>query len=125
MKTTNNKYEKQTRVMRNAWTEFKSFSNWESSFSFVMSFSECLKEAWELENIVLDNADSLKNENVKSIFNILTENDSLGHQAEIILNKVKENSTGFQADIASKSLNNNRISTKQAWCVAYEFKAVA
>jgi len=42
-----------------------------------------------------------------------------------IIEDVAEKSNGFQSDIAKKVLENGKISIKQAWCVAYEFKKVA
>lgn len=40
---------------------------------------------------------------------------------DIILSFVKDNSTGFQKDIAERALQYGRLSEKQAWSVAYEF----
>lgn len=134
MTNTTKRYEKQARVMTEAWKEYKSYGNWESSFTYVHSFRQCLKDAWELENIILDNSDSLKSNNVASIFNILTSmersveynsTEFFSFNAELILKTVSEKSTGFQSDISRRALLNNRLSTKQAWCVAYEFKNVA
>ncbi len=54
------------------------------------------------------------------VYNMPESNDFL-----FILNEVKNNSKGFQKDIADKGLNGMNLSEKQSWCVAYEFKNVA
>ncbi len=41
--------------------------------------------------------------------------------ADIILKAVSIISNGFQSDIAKKAYLGQRISVKQAWCVAFEF----
>jgi hypothetical protein len=47
-------------------------------------------------------------------------------EAEIICKVVSFFSTTFKADIANNFLNKGfRMTEKQAWCVAYEFKNVA
>ena len=74
-----------------------------------------------------------KNEDVKTIFNIINEtegnvlnkNENRTYRSELILKVVSEKSTGFQSDIAKKALKGMNLSTKQAWCIAYEFKNVA
>ena len=123
MKTKYNKSE----IMKEAWRVYKSIS--------CLSFKECLKNAWF--EVKLNNGeivDPLLNENVKSIFEYLITGVSYGSkfqpsywedEAESILRLVAEKSKGFQGDIAKKAMISKRLSEKQAWCIAYEFKNVA
>ena len=45
--------------------------------------------------------------------------------AEIILEEVAKNGSGFKKDIATKALKYKSISEKQAWCVAFDFIAIS
>ena len=124
--TTTRKYNK-SEIMTAAWSEFKSTYNVDSmSGEVVFTFAECLKNAWNLAKM-----DSLSvmisKETVKSVFNYLDLDyaEQFDAEAKEILTTVSNESHGFQADIAERALETGRISTKQAWCVAYEFKAVA
>jgi hypothetical protein len=45
--------------------------------------------------------------------------------AEIILEEVAKNGSGFKKDIATKALKYKNISEKQAWCVAFDFIAIS
>ncbi len=42
--------------------------------------------------------------------------------SEEILTIVSEKSEGFQADIAKKALKGKELTTKQIWCIAFEYK---
>lgn len=122
MKNTN-KYQKQARVMKNAWKEYNSSSNKISSFQVEMSFSECLKEAWEIEKMTKQDVyNSINEYSVRSLQNILITKDA---EFYTILEVVADRSKGFQADIATKALKYRNITEKQAWCIAYEYKKVA
>ena len=88
-----------------------------------ISFSECLKISWNLAKGVITNGiskDSSAADIKEVVYNMPESNDFL-----FILTEVKNNSKGFQKDIAEKGINGMSISEKQAWCVAFEFKNVA
>jgi len=117
------RYQKQTRVMRNAWRDYKSYDNQISSFETERTFGECLTECWMVENMTKQDIYSSINElTVSQIMNILITNDIDKHT---ILIAVSEKSKGFQSDVAKKAIQYNRMSDKQAWCIAYEFKNIA
>lgn len=44
--------------------------------------------------------------------------------AEIILEEVAKNGSGFKKDIATKALKYKSMSEKQAWCIAFDFIAI-
>ena len=44
--------------------------------------------------------------------------------AEIVLETVRDNCSGFQSDVAEKALEGSRLSEKQRWCVAFAFDKV-
>lgn len=69
----------------------------------------------------------LAEKSVKEIFTAIYLFNSNGFdiEAETILDTVKNNSKGFQKNIAENALKYGRLTEKQAWCVAYEFKNVA
>ena len=50
--------------------------------------------------------------------------DEYNEGAEIILETVRDNCSGFQADIAEKALEGSKLSDKQRWCVAFAFDKV-
>lgn len=71
--------------------------------------------------------------NAKEIFNALRVDESgAGYQvrrewsnnAEIILEEVAKNGSGFKKDIAAKALKYVSMTEKQAWCVAFDFLAI-
>jgi hypothetical protein len=126
MKTQINKSE----LFKVAWKTYRADDNQDSlDGGFVMTFGECLSFSWAKmigsKSITTD----LKTESVKEIFEYLENGVSIknvwNYEAEQILTKVSTTSKSFHADIASIALENSRLSTKQAWCVAYEFKNVA
>lgn len=118
-----NKYEKQSRVMKKAWSEYKSYDNQVSSFQTEKSFAECLADAWIMENTTIQDVYTSINENtVKEIRDILITCD---FNSVVVLEVVAERSSSYVADIARKAIKYSRISEKQAWCVAYEYKKVA
>lgn len=49
---------------------------------------------------------------------------SWSDNAEIILEEVAKNGSGFKAEIATKALRYKSMTEKQAWCVAFEFIAI-
>lgn len=124
MKTSTNRYEKQTRVMKMAWKSFKNSSNWESSFTFINSFSDCLEEAWYVENCTQTTSEfTNEHYSLSEVYGILETQD---YYYETILETVLENSkTGYKVNIAKNGLKYKSLSEKQAWCMAYEFKNVA
>jgi hypothetical protein len=111
------KYNK-SEIMKQAWWLFRNVA--------AMSFSQCLKNAWAQAKGVNMIADRLRTEKVNDLYFYLT-SDFNQHAIikDEILETVAEKSNGFQADIAKKAIENDRISVKQAWCVAYEYKKVA
>lgn len=124
MKTTFNKSE----IFKQAWSDLKD--------GIYNTISEALKYAWSVaKGTAKSLIEYLKEEDVKQIFSYLTPFSSSYSrkysdkywelEAEKILNFVAEKSKGFQADIAEKALKFTRISEKQAWCVAFEFKKLA
>jgi len=62
--------------------------------------------------------ETLEAGNKGSIHNLIYYNG--GEVAETILDFVKSNSNGFQADIATKGLGGISLSEKQVWCVVFE-----
>lgn len=118
MKTTYNKSE----ILKRAWSMFNSTSNLDTMNDCKYdSFAVCLKDSWSMAKETTTEMIS-SNYSVKDIFNIL---ESKEVEFETILNEVVLKSKGFQSDVAAKGLKYNSLSTKQAWCVAYEFKNVA
>ncbi len=45
--------------------------------------------------------------------------------AEIILEEVAKNGSGFKKEIALKAMKYKRMTEKQAWCVAFDFIAIS
>ncbi len=119
MKTTN--YNK-SEILKRAWEMFNSTSNYDSIEDCKYdTFATCLKDSWTMAK---NTTSELMNDNysIKEIFTILENRD---FNFTSILEIVANNSKGFQSDIAKKALKYNSMTTKQAWCVAYEFKNVA
>jgi len=111
MKTTS-KYNK-SQIMKDAWSNFR-VSQYEG-----VSFSTCLKWAWDFAKAELTQDLSMT---VEEIFSELDNNGSL---YESILETVVSKSSNYKKDIAEKGLKYGRLSEKQAWAVAYEYKNVA
>jgi hypothetical protein len=66
-------------------------------------------------------------EDKKKIFNelYLTINGKYGEVAETIAEFLRDCSTTFVSDIASKYLRHNNCSEKQAWCMVFEAIKIA
>jgi len=106
------KYNK-SEIMKQAWRFFKRLGD-------LTTFSECLSDAWAIAK--QGNETDYSHYTVTEIFNQLDNHDFMFNT---ILEIVSEKGNGFKKDIAIKALKYNRLSEKQAWCVAYEFKNVA
>lgn len=91
--------------------------------NYTARLSEGLRIAWGCAKF----DSKLAEKSVKEIFCEIYYFNANGFDinAETILDTVKNNSKGFQSDIAKKALEYGKITEKQAWCVAYEFKNVA
>lgn len=110
------KYQKQSRVMKQAWGMYKDYDK-------EISFKSCLCTAWNLERNIITNGVS-KDTDVSTLKTaVYMYNNST--DALHILITVRDKSNGFQKDIALKALDGIMISEKQAWCIAYEYKKVA
>lgn len=103
--------------------------------TFEGNYSACLSEALRVSHknakenftpdfIRIENS-NLDESSVKEIFNILKWSVNSEMLIDEILMTVKNNSNGFQKDIAEKAQRGISLSQKQAWCVAYEYKKVA
>lgn len=109
--------------------------------NYSACFAEALRISWKnaKENftpdfIRIENA-KLSECTVKEIFDIVylgfhkssnfSRTGEYSTFATEILEVVKNNSKGFQKDIAEKAYFGQELTSKQAWCIAYEFKNVA
>ena len=117
MKATYNKSE----IFRNAWEDYK---------GGIASFSVCLKEAWFQAKYKINKVVSATYNNVKDVFESLTSiNDyrsGLRNElADEIISKVAKLGYGVAQKIAEQfQFNNKNLSTKQAWCVAFNFMTI-
>lgn len=101
--------------------------------NYSACFAEALRISWKnaKENFTPDfikiEEANLNEKSVKEIYDIISFGFSRNSCfANEIFTIVMENSNGFQANIAKEALlSGKELSTKQAWCVAYEFKNVA
>ena len=112
MKTQINKSE----LFKAAWKTYRDYNG-------QVSFSDCLSLEWNLVRGIITNGitkESSVSDVKEVVYRMPESTDFL-----FILTEVKNNSNGFQKDIAIKGLNGRHLSEKQAWCVAYEFKNVA
>ena len=86
----------------------------EGDYSARMSMA--LDIVWTMELLPEDMSTSLVNDMI----------EACDYEARAICKVVAFFSAGFQSDIAKRFLETERrLSYKQAWCIAYEFKAVA
>jgi hypothetical protein len=109
------------------------------------NYTACLSEAMRISHknskdnftpdfIKIENA-NLAESSIKEIYDIIylgfhksskfDKNGEYSTFATEILEVVKNNSKGFQKDIAEKAYFGQELSSKQVWCVAYEFKNVS
>ncbi len=110
--TATSKYNK-SEIMKQAWRFYKRLGD-------LTTFGECLSDSW---NIAKEgNETDYSHYTVVEIFNQLDNHDFM---FSTILEVVSTKGHSFKKDIATKALKYNRLSEKQAWCVAYEFKNVA
>ena len=103
--------------------------------TFEGNYSACLSEALKISHrnakdnftpdfIIIENT-RLNEKTTKQIFDILKWSVNSDMLIDEILMTVKNNSKGFQKDIAEKAIYGSFISEKQAWSVAFEYKKVA
>lgn len=114
---TSNKYNRHE-IMKNAWSFF---------FAEMGSFSSCLKEAWSqaknavkvvVLNSVKDVFESLKSFNYKAGLR--------SDLANAIILKVSKEGFNVAQKIAEQfAYNENEMTEKQAWCVAYEYMRIS
>lgn len=121
-----NKYNRQSRVMKRAWASFKSCLYLDTP----LTFSECLRESWEIENEkTTDNCSDFTNKSVNDIFDILLnryETSMRGHKqltddAQHICDIIIKNSNNYRVDIAKRMSDLHYMSGSQVWSLSFEF----